>query len=166
MAKETYEEIFEDLPDHDDDEQEVCVTQPPTLNEVCVTQPATLNADSSTTTNGSEVIYFQAQVSEELSKPRAEHVVRPETPRIEPEKDVDIFLRPSSPVSSLPATPFHFPSLLSPLPSTPRRTESRTPNYHLMDDLKLTSDESDMSDFEKTPRAGDAERFNYSFSPR
>ena len=153
MAKETDEELFEDLPDHDDNEQEVCVTQPPTLN-----------ADSSKTTNGSEVI--EAQVSEELTKPCAEHVVRPETPRIEPEKDVDIFLRPSSPVSSLPATPFHFPSLLSPLPSTPRRTEPRTPNYHLMDDLKLTSDESDMSDFEKTPRAGDAERFNYSFSPR
>ena len=133
--------------------------------EIFVTQPLTSNANSSKANeeSDSEVMSSSStpQISE-LSKTRAEHVTRPETPRIEPEKDVDIFLRPSS----LPATPFHFPSLLSPLPNTPRRMEPRTPNYHLMDDLKLTSDESDLSDFEKTPRASDAERFHYSFSPR
>ena len=100
---------------------------------------------------------------------------------------VDPFLRPSSPVQSLPPpTPFHFPSLLSPLPNTPRRGEPRTPiypsigtpnyhggmgeprtpKYHILDDLKLTSDESDLSDFEKTPRANDSERFSYTLSPR
>ena len=85
----------------------------------------------------------------------------------------------------IPSTPFHFPSLLSPLPPTPRRggdscrvpnfpTEPprtpkyfRTPTYNsLGDDLRLTSDESDISDFEKTPRPSDADRFNYSLSPR
>jgi hypothetical protein len=128
--------------------------------EVSVTQPIASNAKAADGNDFKE-IDNQTQTSE-LSKPHGEHVVRPETPRIEPEKDVDIFLRPSS----LPATPFHFPSLLSPLPNTPRRIEPRTPKYHLMDDLKLTSDESDMSDFEKTPRAGDSERYKYSFSPR
>ncbi len=104
-----------------------------------------------------------------------------------PAEEVDPFLRPTSPVQSLPPpTPFHFPSLLSPLPNTPRRgepqtpiypsigtpsyhggmNEPHTPKYHLLDDLKLTSDESDLSDFEKTPRANDSERFTYTLSPR
>ena len=99
-----------------------------------------------------------------------------------PEPEVDPFLRPTSAVTSLPATPFHFPSLLSPIPNTPRRVDScrtpnymgdsyrtpnylgdsyRTPKYQLMEDLKLTSDESDFSDFEKTPKASDSDRFRY-----
>jgi hypothetical protein len=35
-----------------------------------------------------------------------------------------------------------------------------------MDDLKLTSDESDFSDFEKTPKASDSDRYRYTLTPR
>ena len=84
----------------------------------------------------------------------------------------------------IPTTPFHFPSLLSPIPATPRRGGDsyrapnfpaepsrtpkyfRTPKFNVLDDLRLTSDESDFSDFEKTPRATDSDRFRYSLSPR
>ena len=53
-------------------------------------------------------------------------------------------------------------------PAEPSRTPKyiRTPKFNVLDDLRLTSDESDFSDFEKTPRATDSDRFRYSLSPR